>query len=205
LILARQLLAAERRRVDRLVRDNLQLLDLAGSHGSHMTGLDRADLRQAAFFGLRRAAETFDPTKGAAFGTHAFWWMRATCQEERFRMRSTIRYPRRPAAPIPKCSSLDVDNDDDSTVRTSIADEHTDDPSAGLHRAELHAALSAALGALNPRDALVVEMRFGINGAKRPHTFVEIAERIGVCPERARMIALRARGQLRDALAEFAE
>jgi len=204
-LLAGQLIAAERRRVDRLVRDHLHLLDLAGSHGAHMTGLDRADLRQAAFFGLRRAAETFDPTKGAAFGTHDYWWMRATCQEERFRMRSTIRVPRYPRAPVPKCSSLDLDGDDGSTIRASIVDERTEDPAAGLGRDELTRAVAAALGTLAPRDAIVVEMRFGINGAERPHTFVEIAECVGMSTEWCRKIVERALGQLRDALAEFAE
>ncbi|MCK6445979.1 MAG: sigma-70 family RNA polymerase sigma factor [Planctomycetes bacterium] len=203
-LLAGQLIAAERRRVERLVRDHLHLLEPAGGAAAHVTGLDKADMIQAAFLGLRRAAETFDPTKGAAFPTHAYWWMKAECQAERFRMRSTIRVPRYPRAPVPKCGSLDLDSDDGSTISASIVDERTDDPAAALHRAELPRAVAAALGSLCERDRLVVAMRFGINGAERPHTFVEIAERIGVCPERVRMIELRARGHLREALAEFA-
>ncbi len=204
-LLAGQLIAAERRRVDRLVRDHLHLLPLAGTHAARMTGLDKDDLTQAAYFGLRRAAETFDATKGAAFGTHAYWWMRATCQEEVFRMRTTIRAPRRPASPIPKCSSLDVDTDDGSTIGASIADGHSDDPAAGLQREELPRAVAAALGALDPRDALVVEMRYGINGARRPHTLAEIAARVGLCTETCRRIEQRALGLLRDALASVAE
>ncbi|MCK6570171.1 sigma-70 family RNA polymerase sigma factor [Myxococcota bacterium] len=203
-LLAGQLIAAERRRVDRLVRDHLHLLPLAGGHAAHFTGLDKDDLAQAAYFGLRRAAETFDPTKGAAFGTHAYWWMRATCQEEVFRMRTTIRTPRRPASPIPKCSSLDLDTDDGSTIGASIADEHADDPAAGLQRDELPRVVAAALGTLAPRDALVVELRFGINGAKEPHTLAEIAERVGMSTEWCRKIVERALGQLRDALADLA-
>lgn len=204
-ILAGQLIAAERRRVDRLVRDHLHLLEPAGGAAAHLTGLDKADMVQAAFLGLRRAAETFDPTKGASFGTHAYWWMKATCQEERFRMRSTIRVPRYPRSSIPQCSSLDVEGDDGSTIAASIADEHTGDPAAGLGRDELTRAVAAALGTLAPRDAIVVEMRFGINGAERPHTFVEIAECVGMSTEWCRKIVERALGQLRDALAEFAE
>lgn len=202
-LLAGQLIAAERRRVDRLVRNHLHLLPLAGGHAAHFTGLDKDDLAQAAYFGLRRAAETFDPAKGAAFGTHAYWWMRATCQEEVFRMRTTIRTPRRPASPIPKCSSFGLEGDDGSTVGASIVDEQAEDPTGALDRAELQDALASALGTLAPRDALVVELRFGINGAKEPHTFVEIAERVGMSTEWCRKIVERALGQLRDVLAEF--
>ena len=203
-LLAGQLIAAERRRVDRLVRDHLHLLPLAGGHAAHFTGLDKDDLAQAAYFGLRRAAETFDPVKGAAFGTHAYWWMRATCQEEVFRMRTTIRTPRRPASPIPKCSSIDMEGDDGSTIGGSIADEHADDPAAGLQREELPRVVAAALGSLDPRDALVVELRFGLNGAERPHTLAEIAARVGMSTEWCRKIVERALGQLRDVLADLA-
>jgi len=203
-LLARQLLAQEKRRVDRLVESHLHLLEPAGGAAAHVTGLDKADMIQAAFLGLRRAAETFDPTKGAAFGTWAYTWMRATCQEERFRMRSTIRVPRYPRSPIPKCGSLDVEDANASTIGASIADEHTDDPAAGLHRAELPRAVAAALGSLDPTDALVVEMRYGINGAKRPHTLAEIAGRVGLCAETCRRIEQRALAQLRDTLADFA-
>lgn len=203
-LLAGQLIAAERRRVDRLVNDHLHLLPLAGGHAARMTGLDEADMSQAAFLGLRRAAETFDPTKGAAFPTHAYFWMKATCQEERFRMRSTIRVPRYPRSPIPKCSSLDVDGDEGSTIGAEIPDERADDPAAAIHRDELNAALAFALGTLPRRDALVVEMRYGINGARREHSFAEIAERLGVCPEWCRKIAERTLGQLRDVLADYA-
>lgn len=203
-LLAGQLIAAERRRVDRLVRTHLHLLPLAGGHAARFTGLDKDDLTQAAYFGLRRAAETFDPTKGAAFGTHAYWWMRATCQEEVFRMRTTIRAPRRPASPIPKCSSLDVDSDDGSTIGASIVDDDAEDPIDALERADLRDAVAAALRTLRPRDALVVEMRYGINGARRPHTLVEIATHLDICPERARSLETRGLADLRTALAGLA-
>lgn len=202
-LLAGQLIAAERRRVDRLVRDNLHLLKLAGDHAARMTGLDAADFAQAAYFGLRRAAETFDPTKGASFGTHAYWGMKAACQAERFKMRSTIRAPRYPRSPIPQCSSLDINNDDGSTIGADIPDDDAEDPTDALDRAELHDALPAALGSLDPRDALVVELRFGINGAKRPHSFIEIGRHLGISGTRVRDLFDRALAQLRDTLASF--
>lgn len=203
LLLARQLIAQEKRRVDRLVESHLHLIELAGGAAAHLTGLAREDMTQAAFLGLRRAAETFDPTKGAAFPTHAYWGMKASCQAERFHMRSTIRYPRYPVAPIPKVSSLDIESDDGSTIGAEIPDENTDDPAAALHRTELPRAIAAALGSLDPRARQLVEMRYGLGGSA-PHTVAEIAERLGVCPETCRRIEQRAREQLRDVLADCA-
>ncbi|MCC6407037.1 MAG: sigma-70 family RNA polymerase sigma factor [Planctomycetes bacterium] len=201
LLIARQIVSQEKRRVAKLVAAHLHLVRPAGLHAARITGLPAEDMCQAAFLGLVRAMETFDPTRGAAPGTHAWWWMKAETQAEYLRMRSTIRAPKKPVAPIPKTSSL---SDDSSTIGASIVDERTDDPAAALHRAELPRAVAAALGSLPERDRRVVEMRYGINGAARPHTFVEIAGHLGVCSERVRMIELRARDHLRDVLAEFA-
>lgn len=36
------------------------------------------DLRQEAVIGIMKAAENFDPTRGTAFESHAWWWMKAT-------------------------------------------------------------------------------------------------------------------------------
>ena len=49
----------------------------------------------------------------------------------------------------------------------------------------------------------MVELRFGINGAKEPHTFAKIAESVGMSTEWCRKIVERALRQLRDVLAEY--
>jgi RNA polymerase sigma factor (sigma-70 family) len=206
-LIASQLLAAERRRVDRLVRDNLDLLPLAGGHGARLTGLDKDDLTSSAYFGLVHAAETWDPTKGAAFRTWAFFGMRDAVQQEVRRSAGMIRVPRRPASPVPKVTSLDAPRSGNSaeTFGALIVDEDAATPLDLAHRADLRERVAAVLGTLRPRDALVIEMRFGINGAAFPHTYVEIAEHLGVCTQRARQIERRALDELRDALASFDE
>ena len=54
---------------------------------------------------------------------------------------------------------------------------------------------------LRPRDAEVVELWFGINGAGRRHTLEEVARRFGVTRERVRQIEVRALYRLRFRLA----
>lgn len=92
-------------RAARLVRDNLRLCGWIAKRFA-WTGLDREDLAQAAFPGLVRAAETFDPGRGA-FSTWAWWWMRSHVQREVAQMRSTIRVPQyQPASADPTTTTL---------------------------------------------------------------------------------------------------
>ena len=66
----------------------------------------------------------------------------------------------------------------------------------------LRETVAAALGTLLPRDAEVVAMRFGINGAEYEHTLEEIARRFGVTRERIRQIEGRALDRLRFRLTD---
>jgi len=206
-LLAGQILAAERRRVDRLVRDNLHLLDLAsGFFHRKFPMIPRDDLRQAGFFGLRRAAELFDATKGAQFHTWAFFWLRDAINREFFHMGSgVIRVPKRATSPAPKVTSLDAQRDDGATFGALLVDDDPADPLNEAHRADLRERVATVLGTLLPRRALVIELRFGINGAAYPHSYAEIATRLGVCKQRARQLEHLALDDLREALAAFAE
>lgn len=202
-LLATQLLAAERRRVDRLVRDNLHLLDLAAGHFSKkFPSIPQEDLAQAGFAGLRRAAEMFDPTKGAQFHTYAFFWLKATMISEFRLMRSTIRIPKRATAPAPRVTSLDAhrgDNDDDNA--RLIVDDDSASPLDLASNAELRDRIAQALKTLRPRHALVVALRFGLEGP--PHTATEVARVLGISRSRAAQIERLALEKLRPVL--FAE
>lgn len=63
-------------------------------------------------------------------------------------------------------------------------------------REEAAKALSAVLGTLSSREQLVLSMRFGLQ-SESPQTLREIAEVLGVNPERARQIEGRAMSKLR--------
>ena len=202
-ILAGQLIASERRRVARIVEGNLSLLDRAAAHfAARYPGLDFEDARQAAYPGLVRAAETFDPTRGATFSTWSYNWCRSAITEALPNLRGVVRIPKRAAFPRPVVSSFDAADHDDAAAPEPDDDGATC-PIAAACRAEDRERVHLALGKLHPRDALVAELRFGINGAGRPHTLAEIAERLGgVTPERVRQIEARALSKLRAALAD---
>ncbi|MGH7343177.1 MAG: sigma-70 family RNA polymerase sigma factor, partial [Candidatus Rokuibacteriota bacterium] len=195
-ILAAQINSAERRRVDRLVRDNLHLLGLAASHGARLSGLDQDDLRQAAFFGLRRAAETWDPTR-SAFKTWAYVWMKATCHEEFYRMRSTIRVPKVPVAPAPRCVPLDKPAiPGGETFRSLLVDDDAPDATDAAHNADMLATLRSAVETLDHKDQTVIVGRFGLDG-QPVRTFQDLGRELGVSGTRARQRLVRALTKLR--------
>ena len=204
-ILAGQLLHHDRRWRRGLVEDHLGLLDVhARFFAARYPGLDREDARQAGFEGLARAAEKFDPEhpSGAAFSTFAFQEVRAAIQQARPHITGgPIRIPKRPSYARPAVSSID---DADHGGAPEPEDRAACDPFEVACAAEDRERVRAALGQLRPRDALVAELRFGINGAGRPHTLAEVAERLGVTGERVRQIEARALGALGPLLADRA-
>ena len=200
-LLAGQLVAAERRRVDRLVEDHLYLLDrAAGYWHKRLPAVPYEDLHQVAFLGLRRAAETWDPfhASGAAFSTWAFHGLNGAIRDDLpTLMGGPIRAPKRPAFPRPVVASLD-----DADGAPEPEDEGTaSDPYELACRAEDRERLGAALGKLrHERDARVIAMRYGLEGP--PMTLREIGEALGVGVERARQLELRALAELRAALGQ---
>ncbi len=66
---------------------------------------------------------------------------------------------------------------------------------------QLFDAVNDSLTKLPPRDRQIIEMRFGINGYKKPHTFGEIAGDFGLTRERIRQIVIQALDKLQRKLA----
>ena len=77
-----------------LILSNLRLaLAIAGQRQFQGRGLDQEDLTQAAFIGIMKAAEKFDPEMGYKFSTYATWWVRQSIDREIANTGSLIRLP----------------------------------------------------------------------------------------------------------------
>jgi RNA polymerase primary sigma factor len=95
--------------------------------------------------------------------------------------------------------SLDnpVGDDEDTLLGDLIEDAEAPAASDALEYQVMIDTLHRALAALEPREARVIAMRFGLVGG-RPHTLDEIGRDVGLTRERIRQIEKEALAKLRD-------
>lgn len=95
--------------------------------------------------------------------------------------------------------SLDVPvgDDEDATMGDLVADERFESPYFNIVKEERHTQIMAALATLEPREAEVIKMRFGIDNEK-PMTLEEIGKVFNVTRERIRQIEEKAMRKLRS-------
>lgn len=90
--LAERIRAGDGDAKERLVRANLRLV-VKIAHDFRGLGLAMQDLVAEGNIGLMRAAEKFDPRKGAKFSSYAAWWIKQAMRRALAEKGNTIRVP----------------------------------------------------------------------------------------------------------------
>jgi len=99
--------------------------------------------------------------------------------------------------------SLDrpVGEDGETTLADSLEEEPAEQTEqlacTHVNQQELHSRLQALLATLNPRERLVLHLRYGLDGTKG-RTLEEIGKLLGVTRERVRQMETKALGKLRQ-------
>jgi RNA polymerase sigma factor (sigma-70 family) len=196
-----------RRRFERLRRrvaaGHLRLVGfwVNRTHPVGLPGLPWEDLMQAGVFGLLRAAELFDPGRGAAFSTYAVPWVRHMIDRATQTTGRLIRIPthqqtgpdRLPAAELARLARpLPV-------PLTLLPDPRCPDPAQALEADDAAAArvgvVREMLRALPAREAHVLVCRFGLAGNPE-ETLQQLGERLGLTRERVRQLERKALDKL---------
>lgn len=167
---------------DALVEGHLALVHFcAGRYRGR--GVDHDDLVGVGWLGLLRAAELWDPSRGARFSSYASLWIRAL-------MRRAIDEER--DAVGRGVGGRDFGPDD-------VPDPRAVAPPEAALEAERRAWVREALRRLHPRHRRVVELRFGLDGGG-PRTLEEAGAALGIGRRRAHQIERSALERLRGVL-----
>jgi RNA polymerase primary sigma factor len=164
-------------------------------------GCDIDDLFQEGMFGLMRAAETYDPERGA-FSTYAYQWIRQHVTRAASDKARVVRIPVHKLDSMRRCGerprgavSLDAPLGDDSEMtrldRLSADTEPDSDYCPRLDRQRI----AALLDSLPERDRDILRGRFWRN-----ETLLEVGEPWGITRERARQLQNQALQTLRARL-----
>ena len=103
-----------------------------------------------------------------------------------------------------KPTSLDspIGDDESSTLGEVVPDNNAVNPSEKLQSKSLIGDVNLVLSKLDPREADIIRLRFGLEG-RDPLTLEEVGEKIGVTRERIRQLQEQALRQLRKNMATF--
>ncbi len=192
-----------------------------------LTSIDPQDLCQDGYFGLKIAAEKFDPSLGFAFSTFAVACIANSIRKPLPRWQLPIAYPMAVWQEVVhrRANALETVPNEDKADTTSYVDEdeldhfeqivpldeiattplydsedvRVTDEIETITRITLSKDLEMVLTkALRAREREIIKFRFGFEDY--PRTLDEVAERFSISRERARAIQERAIAKLRSYL-----
>jgi RNA polymerase sigma factor (sigma-70 family) len=190
---------------DELVQRNLRLVfKIARQYRN--APVAQLDLIQEGVFGLMRAIEKFDPTKGFKLSTYAVWWIRQAISRalkptsRSVRLSTATTHTGTPGVTTVPVTLVSLDTPSTDADSPSLAEmlSHPDDitPEEVLLQGDQRRRLYRGLNHLAPRDATVLRLRFGLTDGQ-PYTLEEVGQHLQMSREQVRQREERALACLR--------
>ena len=154
-----------------LVERNLRLVVYIAKKFEN-TGVGIEDLVSIGTVGLIKAVNTFHTDRGIKLATYA-----SRCIENEILM--YIRKTSGIKAEISIDEPLHTDRDGNELTLSDVLGSEEEEVGSGLEADEERRSLLAAVAALDERERLIIEMRFGLNGRKEK-TQKEVADELGI-------------------------
>ena len=182
-------------------------------------GLDLSDLIAEGNYGLMKAIDNFDWSKGLRFISYAVWWVRQSILQSLNENARTIRLPVNVVqelhrakkaldatgvelpekfASLPYTINLDNPlNEEGDTLVDILTNPNAELADAGLSTEDtLKKKLIEMLNVLDSRERLIIENYFGLSGNTR--TLEDIGDDFSLTKERVRQIKEKALRKLRN-------
>lgn len=176
-----RLVAAAEEVRNRLVEANLGLV-VTRAQRFLTSGREMSDFRSEGNYALVRAVATFDFSLDVRFSTYA-----CTALDRTF-----LRFVR---------GRRDKDGSNDSEgdgPLDAVVDYRADGPRRDAWREELRDQVPGLLAQLGERERLVIEKRYGLDGAESPATLKAVGSELDVSVERVRQLERKALDRLRE-------
>ena len=203
---------------DRIVRAYARLCyKIAASYSPNPDHVE--DLAQEGSFGILRALEKFDPSRGVKFSTYSRFWVHNFVAARASQVVNVISVPSRAfidarmgripegrndhavaaAQPFVALDAPAGESGGESVMDRMACSRPTPEEAASEATAQeaFRAAISAAMASLTERERTVIESR---RLSDPPKTLEEISDEFGVTRERIRQIEVAAMQKLRNAL-----
>lgn len=156
---------------EKLITHNLRLAVYIAKKFEN-TGVCLDDLISIGTMGLIKAVNTFCPEKNIKLATYA-----SRCIENEILM--YLRKAGNRKTELSLDEPLNVDHDGNELLLSDVLTDHESTIGSSIEYEEEKSLLRSVIDALNSREKMIINMRFGIDGGEE-HTQKEVADLLGI-------------------------
>lgn len=225
IIVAKKVKEGDEKAIEKLITSNLRfVISVAKEYQGQ--GIPLVDLIAEGNYGLIKAADRFDPTRGFRFISYAVWWIKQCIIQSLNEQSRTVRLPVNITNQIskikkemtkfeqenertatnndfdisvlnqPSCRSLNDKINDNGDEMLDIIPDKSGNVDNENSEEILKNEIESTMSVLNERERDIIQMYFGLDG--QPMTLEQIGDEYNLTKERIRQIKEKALRRLKN-------